>query len=79
MNTVELAQGKPLPVVTDLTRPFWAAAKQHRLVLQKCAKCGCFSFHPRPWCVECGSHDLHWTDARPPAPSTPIPSATPWR
>lgn len=65
MNTVELAQGKPLPVVTDLTRPFWAAAKEHRLVLQKCARCGTFNFHPRPWCVECGCRDLTWTDARP--------------
>ena len=62
---VELVEGKPLPVVTDLTRPFWAAARQHRLVLQKCARCGSFSFHPRPWCVECGCRDLPWTDARP--------------
>ena len=62
---VELIEGKPLPVVTDLTRPFWAAARQHRLVLQKCARCGSFNFHPRPWCVECGCRELAWTDAQP--------------
>ena len=56
---------KPLPVITDLTRPFWTAAKEGRLVLQKCGQCGTFNFHPKPWCIECGSRDLAWTDARP--------------
>jgi len=56
---------KPLPAITDLTRPFWTAAKQRRLVLQKCGQCGTFNFHPKPWCIECGSRELHWTEARP--------------
>lgn len=56
---------KPLPVITELTRPFWTAAKQGRLVLQKCQKCGVFNFHPKAWCVDCGSRDLVWTDAQP--------------
>lgn len=56
---------KPLPVITDQTRPFWAAAKQGRLVLQKCADCGTFNFHPKPWCIECGSRRLEWTEAKP--------------
>ncbi len=57
--------GKPLPDITDLTRPFWTAAKNRRLVLQKCADCATFNFHPKPWCVECGSRELAWTDAKP--------------
>jgi hypothetical protein len=56
---------KPLPVITDLTRPFWAAAKEGRLVMQKCANCGTVNFHPKPWCIECGSRDLEWTDIKP--------------
>lgn len=56
---------KPLPVVTDLTRPFWTAAKERRFVLQKCGACGTFNFHPKPWCIECGSRELAWTDAKP--------------
>jgi uncharacterized OB-fold protein len=40
------APGKPLPTITDLTRPFWTAAKEGRLVLQKCQRCGVFNFHP---------------------------------
>lgn len=56
---------KPLPALTDLTRPFWAAAKAHRLVLQKCANCATFQFFPKPWCIECGSRELPWVDAKP--------------
>lgn len=56
---------KPLPTLTDLTRPFWTAAKERRFVLQKCAKCGTFQFLPKPWCIECGCRDLPWTPARP--------------
>jgi hypothetical protein len=37
---------KPLPELTDLTRPFWTAAKQRRFVLQKCARCATFNFYP---------------------------------
>lgn len=56
---------KPLPEITDLTRPFWAAAKARRFVLQKCPKCATFNFYPKPWCVECGARGLEWVDARP--------------
>ncbi|VWX57758.1 conserved hypothetical protein [Burkholderiales bacterium 8X] len=63
--SVDPTSAKPLPVITDLTRPFWTAAKAGRLVLQKCQQCGTFNFHPKPWCIECGSRALEWTDARP--------------
>ena len=56
---------KPLPELTELTRPFWTAAKEGRFVLQKCARCATFNFHPKPWCIECGSRELAWTDAQP--------------
>lgn len=56
---------KPLPVITDLTRPFWTAAKAGRLVLQKCQRCGVFQFHPKAWCIDCGCRELAWTDAKP--------------
>ena len=56
---------KPLPTLDDLTRPFWTAAKAGRFVLQKCGSCGTFNFHPKPWCMDCGSRELAWTDAKP--------------
>lgn len=61
----DLGQSKPLPVITDLTRPFWTAAKNGKLVLQKCQRCPTFNFHPKPWCIECGSRELTWTTAKP--------------
>jgi uncharacterized OB-fold protein len=56
---------KPLPVITETTRPFWTAAREGKFVLQKCRRCATFNFHPKPWCIECGSRDLAWTDAKP--------------
>jgi uncharacterized OB-fold protein len=56
---------KPLPDVTDMTRPFWDAAKSQKLVLQKCQAGATFQFLPKPWCIECGNRNLSWTDAIP--------------
>lgn len=56
---------KPLPTITDQTRPFWDAAKRGSFVLQRCGDCGTFNFHPKPWCIECGSRALQWTPAKP--------------
>lgn len=56
---------KPLPVITDLTRSFWTGAKNGKLMLQKCRRCATFNFHPKPWCIECGSRELAWTEAKP--------------
>ena len=41
---------KPLPVVTDLTRPFWDAARAGRLVVQRCLRCGKMRFPASPLC-----------------------------
>ncbi len=58
-------QEKPLPELTDLTRPFWTAAKSGTLMMQKCGKCNTFNFYPKPWCVECGARALEWTEVKP--------------
>lgn len=55
---------KPLPVVCDLTRPFWTAAREGHLVMQKCRDCATVNFHPKPWCVDCGSRDIPWTEMK---------------
>lgn len=59
---MESIAAKPLPDITDLTRPFWTAAREGRLVMQKCASCGTVNFHPKPWCIECGDRGLEWTE-----------------
>ena len=53
---------KPLPEVTPVTKPFWDAAAQKKLVMQKCGECGAWVWCPRPLCGECGSDRLTWTE-----------------
>lgn len=51
--------GKPLPDLDDpLTRPFWEAASEGRLVIQQCRDCGEFHHPPAGLCWRCLSADL---------------------
>lgn len=52
-----------MPHPTAVTEGFWAAAREHRLVLAHCGTCGSLHFYPRPTCPSCGSSDLGWSDA----------------
>ena len=45
------------------TWPFWAAAKDRRLMVQRCGACGHHQFHPRPFCLACDGSDVGWVDA----------------
>ena len=47
------AQEKPRPLIDDLTRPFWEAAREQRLVIQRCRDCHHFNHPPRPVCDAC--------------------------
>ena len=49
---------RPVPVPNEWTRPFWDAARQGRLELQRCQECGHFQHPPYPTCVNCVSTDL---------------------
>ena len=49
---------KPLPMPDDLTRPFWDAARERRLEIQRCSACGYYNHPPRPLCDACGLEDL---------------------
>jgi len=51
-----------IPPSSDLTQPYWDAARQERLVLQQCADCGYWLFPPGAHCPECGSARLSWTE-----------------
>ena len=42
------------------TAPFWEAAADHRLIVQRCTACGAFQFYPRPFCLECDTDGLEW-------------------
>ena len=51
---------KPLPVITENSRPFWDAAKRHELSLQKCNNCGKYWYPSGPVCPFCWSRDYEW-------------------
>src|SRR5712692_8010103 len=49
---------RPIPVPNEWTKPFWDAAKQGVLALQRCQACGHFQHPPYATCVNCMSIDL---------------------
>jgi uncharacterized OB-fold protein len=44
---------RPAPEITGHAAPFWAAARDGRLVIQHCPACGHSQHYPRPWCTNC--------------------------
>ena len=57
----ELDVSKPLPAVTTEAKPFWDAAAQQKLIIQRCQDCNAWVWTPRPSCNECGSEKVEWT------------------
>lgn len=53
---------KPLPVIDGDSKPYWDAAREHRLSLPRCNDCGKFHFYPRNLCPYCKSQSLTWED-----------------
>ena len=58
-----MSAAKPLPRVNETTRPYWEAAREGRLLLQRCVACGTLIHYPRPWCPSCWKTDLEWMEA----------------
>jgi uncharacterized OB-fold protein len=52
----------PIPKPTPETKPFWDAAKQHQLRIQRCRDCAQHYFYPRPLCPHCLSRNVEWVD-----------------
>lgn len=57
------APGRPLPVPTTETAPYWHAAFAGRLVIQQCRACAKFQFYPRRFCTQCLSDQIGWFEA----------------
>jgi len=51
---------KPVPVVTPEMEPFWSAARERRLVVQRCTGCGTLRFPARPRCSTCLGSLAEW-------------------
>ena len=50
---------EPLPEPSELTDGFWQAAREHRLVIQRCDECGRLRHYPQALCPQC--HSVRWT------------------
>jgi uncharacterized OB-fold protein len=48
-------------VPTELSLPFWSAARQHRLEIQRCSACGEYVWTPQAACRRCLTESLEWT------------------
>jgi uncharacterized OB-fold protein len=58
-----MSYNKPLPRIDALTAPFWAAAKQGKLLLQHCPTCGDIRFPPGPVCPKCLAGNQDWIES----------------
>ncbi len=58
------AQEKPRPLIDGLTRPFWEASREHRLIIQRCQDCRYFNHPPRSVCDACHSVALAFEPVR---------------
>jgi uncharacterized OB-fold protein len=52
---------KPRPVPTPVSRPFWDALREERVLLQRCDECTKWVYYPRSRCPGCLSDRLTWT------------------
>ena len=54
---------KQSPVADELSKPFWDACNEERLVVQNCKACSRMQHPPEPTCANCGSADnLEWRE-----------------
>lgn len=53
---------KPIPAPDEVTRPFWEAVNEKRLVAQFCKNCGKYQHPPDEVCAKCGQRDLEFLE-----------------
>lgn len=54
---------RPTPFATAISRPYWNAAREGVLRLQRCRECHTAIHYPRRWCPKCWSTALDHFDA----------------
>ncbi len=55
------AAKKPAPRPSPESVPYWKAAREHRLEIQRCDACGRYWFPPSQSCPHCQSANFTWT------------------
>ncbi len=51
-------RAKPIPLLDEISAPFWTAARNRQLAIQRCLSCGYYNHPPRAVCDACLSQDL---------------------
>lgn len=59
----EKPRGKMFMSAPEHSEEFFDAAREHRLLIQRCAACDQYQFYPRRVCVHCSSSDPGWAEA----------------
>jgi 3-oxo-4,17-pregnadiene-20-carboxyl-CoA hydratase alpha subunit len=54
---------RPRPALTQDNAFWFEGARQHRLLIQRCTRCGTLRHPPRPMCAECRSYEWDVVDA----------------
>jgi uncharacterized OB-fold protein len=55
-----MENGRPVPEPTPLSAPFWRAAADGVLVVQRCQDCGRLEWTPQVACSRCLTETLQW-------------------
>jgi uncharacterized OB-fold protein len=53
---------RPAPVPDEDSAPYWSAAREGKLLVQRCEACGHFQLYGRAVCTECWG-DVTWVEA----------------
>jgi uncharacterized protein len=51
--------------IDQWTQPFWDATAQGRIVMPRCVACGTYRWPPGPFCPQCSTQQVSWSDAGP--------------
>lgn len=54
---------KRFPEPPEESQPFFDAARDGRLLIQRCGSCSRHQFYPRTLCVHCGAPGVEWVEA----------------
>ncbi|MXZ52676.1 MAG: hypothetical protein F4Z34_05775 [Acidimicrobiaceae bacterium] len=54
--------GLPAPRLTSVSAPYWRAAGDRRLLVQRCRDCGTHRHPPTAACYACGSLAIDWDE-----------------
>lgn len=57
-----LSEQLPIPPENPDSAPYWQAAREERLVMQRCDDCGHIRFPPRLLCPSCHSAGTRWVE-----------------